>query len=227
MTQHPANDGKFPDAAQDATSAAPMSGTEADAARMDRPEAASTTASPDTLQALTAERDELKDRLLRTLADMENLRRRTEKEMADARAYAMANFARDMLGVADNLRRALDNLPAETHAAADASLKAMLDGVDITERDLIKTFERHGVRQIDPKGEKFDPNRHQAMFEAPDPNVPKGMVTQVVQVGYSIGERVLRPALVGVSAGGPKVSPVPNGADSTSPDPATSQTPNA
>lgn len=214
MTQQPANDGNATDM--------PMmgaDGTAADGARADNPESAarpSAPASPDAVQALTSERDELKDRLLRTLADMENLRRRTKKEMADARSYAMANFARDMLGVADNLRRALDNLPAETRAAADAGLKAMLDGVDITERDLIKTFERHGVRQIDPRNEKFDPNRHQAMFEAPDPNVPKGMVTQVVQVGYSIGERVLRPALVGVSAGGPKGSAPAQDASATS-----------
>jgi molecular chaperone GrpE len=167
--------------------------------------AAEAFAAPDPVQVLTAERDELKDRLLRTLAEMENLRRRTEKEMTDTRAYAMTAFARDMLGVADNLRRALDNLPPETAAAADAGLKAMLDGVDLTERDLVKTFERHGVKQIDPQGEKFDPNRHQAMFEAPDPATPKGHVTQVVQIGYSIGDRVLRPALVGVSAGIPKV----------------------
>lgn len=160
----------------------------------------------DPVLALVTERDELKDRLLRTLAEMENLRRRTEKEMADTRAYAMTAFARDMLGVADNLRRALDNLPSDTAATANPGLKAMLDGVDLTERDLIKTFERHGVKQIDPAGEKFDPNRHQAMFEAPDADIAKGHVTQVVQIGYSIGERVLRPALVGVSSGAPKVA---------------------
>lgn len=176
-----------------------------------QPEAEQTEAkaAPDAMLALVNERDELKDRLLRTLAEMENLRRRSEKEMADTRAYAMTAFARDMLGVADNLRRALDNLPPETAATTDAGLKAMLDGVDLTERDLVKTFERHGVKQIDPKGEKFDPNRHQAMFEAPDPTVPKGHVTEVVQIGYSIGERVLRPALVGVSAGAPKAQEAP------------------
>jgi molecular chaperone GrpE len=185
MTQHPANDPVSEEASLADVAAEPV-------------------AAPDTVLALVTERDELKDRLLRTLAEMENLRRRTEKEMADTRAYAMTAFARDMLGVADNLRRALDNLPPETVAGADAGLKAMLDGVDLTERDLVKTFERHGVKQIDPRGEKFDPNRHQAMFEAPDPATPKGHVTQVVQIGYSIGERVLRPALVGVSAGVPK-----------------------
>lgn len=193
MTQRPAND--------------PVAETAKPGAAETNPAdvAAEPAAAPDPVLALVTERDELKDRLLRTLAEMENLRRRTEKEMADTRAYAMTAFARDMLGVADNLRRALDNLPPETAAAADTGLKAMLDGVDLTERDLVKTFERHGVRRIDPQGEKFDPNRHQAMFEAPDPATPKGHVTQVVQVGYSIGERVLRPALVGVSAGAPKV----------------------
>lgn len=188
--------------------------------------AAEATGSPDPISALLAERDELKDRLLRTLAEMENLRRRTEKEMADTRAYAMTAFARDMLGVADNLRRALENLPPETASTSDTGLKAMLDGVDLTERDLVKTFERHGVRQIDPKGEKFDPNRHQAMFEAPDPATPKGHVTQVVQIGYSIGERVLRPALVGVSAGGPK--PDSGKPDAAKPDaPGTPEAPQA
>lgn len=185
-------------------------------------------AAPDPALALASERDELKDRLLRTLAEMENLRRRSEKEMADTRAYAMTAFARDMLGVADNLRRALENLPAETVATADAGLKAMLDGVDLTERDLVKTFERHGVRRIDPKGEKFDPNRHQAMFEAPDPAVSKGYVTEVVQIGYSIGERVLRPALVGVSAGAPKTATAdPATADPATSDPAPRETPEA
>lgn len=155
------------------------------------------------LAAIEAERNDLKDKLLRTLADMENLRRRTEREVADAKAYAVTSFARDMLGSADNLRRALENVPAEA-TASDALLKALVEGVELTERELIKTLERHGVRKIDPQGEKFDPNLHQAMFEAPDPQIAKGLVSKVVQTGYKIGERVLRPALVGVSSGAPK-----------------------
>lgn len=154
---------------------------------------------------IEAERDDLKDKLLRTLADMENLRRRTEREIADAKAYAVTSFARDMLGSADNLRRALESVPAAARSGeTDAALKALIEGVELTERDLLKTLERHGVRKIDPQGEKFDPNLHQAMFEAPDAATPKGLVSKVVQAGYKIGERVLRPALVGVSAGAPK-----------------------
>lgn len=159
---------------------------------------------PDALAALETERDDLKDKLLRTLAEMENLRRRTEREIADAKAYAVTSFARDLLGSADNLRRALESVPEAGGNGADGALKAVVEGVELTERELLKTLERHGVRKIDPQGEKFDPNLHQAMFEAPDANVAKGLVSKVVQTGYKIGERVLRPALVGVSAGAPK-----------------------
>ncbi|WP_336810018.1 nucleotide exchange factor GrpE [Bosea sp. MMO-172] len=160
---------------------------------------------------LQAERDYLKDKLLRTLAEMENLRRRTEREIADAKAYAVTSFARDMLGSSDNLRRALESLPADAMKAADAAVKALHEGVELTERELLKTLERHGVRRIDPQGEKFDPNLHQAMFEAPDATIAKGLVSKVVQIGYKIGERVLRPALVGVSAGAPKAPDAPAG----------------
>lgn len=153
---------------------------------------------------IEGERDDFKDKLLRTLADMENLRRRTEREIGDAKAYAVTSFARDMLASADNLRRALDSVPESARATEEAALKALIEGVELTERDLLKTLERHGVRKIDPLAEKFDPNLHQAMFEAPDAETPKGMVSKVVQSGYKIGERVLRPALVGVSAGAPK-----------------------
>ncbi|WP_414644926.1 nucleotide exchange factor GrpE [Bosea sp. (in: a-proteobacteria)] len=168
--------------------------------------------SPDALAAAEAERDDLKDKLLRTLAEMENLRRRTEREIADAKAYAVTSFARDMLGSADNLRRAIESVPATAEAAADSALKSVVEGVELTERELLKTLERHGVRRIEPHGEKFDPNLHQAMFEAPDEGIAKGLVSKVVQTGYKIGERVLRPALVGVSAGSAK--PAANGAQS-------------
>ncbi|WP_436096761.1 nucleotide exchange factor GrpE [Bosea sp. LjRoot237] len=174
------------------------------------------TQTPDPLATAEAERDDLKDKLLRTLAEMENLRRRTEREIADAKAYAVTSFARDLLGSADNLRRALESVPETAQAATDNALKALIEGVELTERELLKTLERHGVRKIDPQGEKFDPNLHQAMFEAPDAAIAKGLVSKVVQTGYKIGERVLRPALVGVSAGAPK--PAANGSDNPAAD---------
>jgi len=161
----------------------------------------------DPVAVLAKEAADLKDRLLRTLAEMENLRRRTEREVADARTYAVTNFARDILAVADNMERAMQALDDEIRDKADAGVKALLDGVELTERELIKVMEKHGIKRLEPKGEKFDPNFHQAMFEIPDPTVPAGMVAQVVQPGYKIGERVLRPAMVGISKGGPKVAP--------------------
>jgi len=157
--------------------------------------------------ALEREHAEMKDRLLRTLAEMENLRKRTEREVADSRLYGIASFARDVLGVADNMRRALDAVAPELRASAEAGMKALIEGVELTERELQKALEKNGVRQFTPQGEKFDPNVHQAMFEVPDASLPAGSIVQVVQPGYMIGERVLRPALVGVSKGGPKVAP--------------------
>jgi molecular chaperone GrpE len=171
----------------------------------DKPEAAAAAPEPTPSTALEREHAEMKDRLLRTLAEMENLRKRTEREVADSRLYGVTSFARDVLGVADNMRRALDALPAEARSSAQA--KAFVEGVELTERELLKALEKNGVRQFTPQGEKFDPNVHQAMFEVPDPSVPAGSIVQVVQPGYMIGERVLRPALVGVSKGGPKVAP--------------------
>jgi molecular chaperone GrpE len=158
------------------------------------------------IDALNAENASLKDKSLRTLAEMENLRRRTEKEVADARTYAVSNFARDMLTVADNARRGLESIPPEAMQSAEGPFKTLIEGVELIERDLLKTLERHGIKKLDPKGEKFDPNLHQAMFEVEDASVASGTVTQVVQAGFVIGERVLRPALVGVAKGGPKPS---------------------
>ncbi len=197
------HDGRHEDANRNAEQA-PETGLEGQA-----PEAQ---ASADAVAGIIAERDELKDRVLRTLAEMENLRRRTEREVADARTYAVTNFARDMLNVADNVRRAIESVPAEARAAAEGALKSLLDGIELTERDLAKTLERHGVKIVDPQGQRFDPNRHQAMFEVPNAEVPAGTVVQVVQSGYVIGERVLRPALVGVAKGGPKPAPAPDAA---------------
>jgi molecular chaperone GrpE len=160
-------------------------------------------AQPDPVAVAT----ELRDRLLRTLAEMENLRKRTDREVADARVYGVSTFARDVLAVADNMRRALDAVSPELRASAEGGVKALIEGVELTERELIKALEKNGVRQFSPNGEKFDPNFHQAMFEVPNPTVPAGSVVEVVQPGYKIGERILRPALVGVSKGGPKAAP--------------------
>ncbi len=159
------------------------------------------------LVRLMKENDELKDRALRAAAEVENMRRRAARDVQDARAYSIANFARDMLTVADDLQRALDAIPAEAKASDDAGFRALIEGVEITARALIGALERHGVRKLAPEGEKFDPNFHEALFEIPNPQVVAGTVLQVVQPGYSIGERVLRPAKVGVSKDGPKQAP--------------------
>lgn len=167
---------------------------------------------------LEQEKADLKDKLLRTLADMENLRRRTEREVADARSYAVTAFARDMLTVADNLRRALEAVPATARTTGDGAIAGLIGGIELTERELEKTLERHGVRKVDPAGQKFDPNMHQAMFEAPHESIAKGQVHTVVQPGYAIAERVLRPALVGVSSGAPAAAndaARPNGAEAS------------
>ena len=159
------------------------------------------------LEKLVSENNELKDRALRALAETENMRRRTEKEIADARIYAVTNFARDLLSVVDNLERALASLTEEQREGAEPLLKALIDGVELTGKELTGVLARHGVKRLDPKGEKFDPNFHQAMFEAPDESVPQGAVSQVMQSGWKIAERVLRPALVGVSKGAAKTAP--------------------
>lgn len=158
----------------------------------------------DPVEVLATENADLKDRALRAMAEMENLRRRTEKEVKDARQYAVSSFARDMLTVSDNLRRALDALPEDDRKNADAGIASLIEGVEMIERDLLNQLEKNGVKKLNPEGQKFDPNFHQAMFEVPNTEVPNNTVVQVVQAGYVIGERVLRPAMVGVSKGGPK-----------------------
>src|SRR5436305_4432016 len=162
-------------------------------------------------EALAKEAAEARDKMLRTLAEMENLRKRTSREVADARTYSISGFARDVLEIADNLQRALDAVPAEAKASADPGLKALIEGVELTERSLLNALEKNGVKKFDPSGEKFDPNFQQAMYEVPDPSVPSGTVVQVVQAGYMLGDRVLRPALVGVSKGGIKAAAPANG----------------
>lgn len=148
---------------------------------------------------LESEVAKLKDQLLRALADQENLRRRAERERDDAGKFAIVAFARDMVSVADNLRRALDSLPAEDDAEQeDETLKALREGVDATERELVGALERRGVKKVDPLGERFDPNFHEAMFEVAGSDQPTGTVVQVLQPGYMIHERLLRPARVAV-----------------------------
>jgi molecular chaperone GrpE len=176
------------------------------------PAAEATSAEPDAALvaenvALATENANLKDQVLRTLAEMENLRRRTEREVQDASRYAVTALARDVLSVGDNLGRALASVSAEARTAAGEALTSLLSGVEMTEREFVKTLGKHGVKRIEPAGERFDPNLHQAMFEVPDPSVTSGTIVQVMQPGYVIGDRVLRPALVGVAKGGPKAAP--------------------
>ncbi|WP_205042011.1 nucleotide exchange factor GrpE [Rhodoligotrophos defluvii] len=181
---------------------------DASAQAAEAPEAQSEELSPETMaaaiQALQAENDSLKDKLLRAIADQENLRRRTDREKAEAVQYANTSFARDLLNVIDNFGRALASAPDKDDPSLDEPVKNLVVGVEMTEREMLNVFERHGIRRFDPLGERFDPNFHQAMFEVEDESQPAGMVVQVMQTGYRIGDRVLRPALVGVSKGGPK-----------------------
>ena len=183
-----------------------------DAANPEAP-AQKTTPEKDPLEAAQAEIAELKDKLLRAVAETENLRRRAERERQDAANFAITNFARDLLSGGDNLRRALESLPGG--AEKDETLKTLLDGVEMTERELLNSFEKHGIRKIDPKGEKFDHNYHQAMFEVPNSGEPDGTVVQVMQVGYVLKDRLLRPALVGVAKGGDKAQPSQEHVDTT------------
>ena len=172
------------------------------------PEAEATAEAPaeavvDPVEALTAENADLRDKLLRTVAEMENLRKRTQREIEDTRSYAISGFARDMLTATDSLSRALTVLPAEPRESADGTLKSLIEGIEMTEREMQRLLAKHGVKPIEAEGQKFDPHRHQAMFEVPDPTRPEGTVVQVVQAGFAIGDRVLRPAMVGVAKGAP------------------------
>lgn len=157
-------------------------------------------ASDPRIAPLEAEIAKLKDQLLRTLADSENLRRRTEREREDTSKYAVAKFAGDVVSVADNLRRALDSIPTEAKSA-EGPLQTLVAGIELTEREFLAALAKHAVQKIDPKGEKFDHNRHQAMFEVENSGQPAGTVVQVLQPGYVIHDRLLRPALVGVAKG--------------------------
>lgn len=155
-------------------------------------------------EALRRERDEVRDQLLRAHAEMENVRRRAARDVHDARAYAVTAFARDLLNVSDNFHRALSSMEGKSGDDLSPELKGLLEGVRMTERELLSVFDRHGVKVMDPSGQRFDPNKHQAVYEIENADVPSGTVLQVLQMGSTIGERVLRPAMVAVSKGGPK-----------------------
>lgn len=160
--------------------------------------AAALAAAQGEIERLTAEAAEQKDRALRALADLENLRRRAEREREDVQKYAVSRFARDLLSVADSLRRALEQQPKNP----DEAMKSFVAGIEVTERELLSVFERHQIRPIEALGQKFDANFHEAVFEMEDPSKPAGTVTQVMQTGYTIAGRLLRAAMVAVSKGG-------------------------
>ena len=162
----------------------------------------------DPLTAMTAERDALKDQLLRALADTENMRRRSEREADTARKYGHTQFARDLVGAIDNLARALASAP-EDKSSLDESVQSLLTGIELSWTEIQSAIEKHGVRQINPVGEKFDYNFHQAMFEVPTNDQPPGMVLEVVQHGYALHDRLLRPAMVGVSKAADKAETAP------------------
>ena len=165
----------------------------------------------DPIVRLEGEVAELKNQLLRALAETENLRRRSARERDDAVKFAAVPLIKDLIGVADNLRRALSSVPAEA-IEGNEQLKTLLDGVGMTETELQSVFARHGIERIEPMGARLDPHFHEALFEVPDTSVPAGTVVQVLQDGYRLGERLIRPAQVGVAKGGPNVAPAsPNG----------------
>ena len=153
----------------------------------------------DPIEILTAERDELKDQLLRALADTENMRRRTEREVASARKYGHTNFARDLVGAIDNLDRAMQAAAPKDDADQNETLTALMTGIELSWNEIQSVIEKHGINRVNPVGEKFDYNLHQAMFEVPTNEVEPGMVVEVVQHGYVLHDRLLRPAMVGVS----------------------------
>jgi molecular chaperone GrpE len=168
----------------------------------------------DPVKLLEGEVASLKDQLLRAMAETENVRRRAQREREDSAKYAAAPVVKDLLGVADNLQRALESLP-EALAAENEQIGSLRLGVEMTRKELLAVFERHNIRTIDPLGEKLDPHFHEAMFEIEDPSQPAGTVVQVIQAGYRLYDRLLRPARVGISKGGGQTAepeaPAPGG----------------
>ncbi len=152
-------------------------------------------------EILAKENAELKEKLLRLAADMENLRKRSAREIGEARTYAIANFARDMLSASDNLSRALSVVPEEALNEGNETLKSLIEGIKMTEREMVRLLEANGIKPISALGEKFDPHKHQAMFEVENSSEPEGTIVEELQQGFAIGERILRPSLVGVAKG--------------------------
>ncbi len=172
------------------------------------PEATATAEQLAVITGLQDELDKSKDQLLRTVAEMENLRKRFQREREDAAKFAISSFAKDLLDVADTFRRALDAIPADLKT--DQRVKPLIDGIEATEQNLLKSFERNGIRKIEPTDETFNPNFHEVMFEAIVPGKPAGQIIQVIEVGYMLNDRLLRPARVGVSKGDPSIDPAHN-----------------
>jgi molecular chaperone GrpE len=160
----------------------------------------------DIIAALRVEAADLKDRLLRAHAEVENIRKRSEREKEETAKYAITKLARDVVSVGDNFQRAIDAVPPDA-VERDAALKSFLEGVTLTERELLNVLERHGIRKIIPHNEPFNPHMHQAVMEMQRSDVPAGTVVQVFQAGFVIEDRVLRPAMVAVAKGGPKPAP--------------------
>jgi molecular chaperone GrpE len=174
------------------------------AAEPDRPASQPEAAAADArIAELESQVADLTDRLLRAHAEIDNIRKRAEREKADTAKYAISKFARDIVGVSDNFQRAIAAVPPGA-ANRDPALKSLVDGVSMSEREFLQVLERHGLKRIDPTGEIFNPHLHQAVMEQPNAELPAGTVLQVLQAGYSIGDRVLRPAMVVVAKGGAK-----------------------
>ncbi len=177
----------------------------AEAAHASNPEAAEPGDEPSELELAYGEVADLKDKLLRAMAETENIKRRGEREKTDLRKYAIADFARDMLAVSDNLQRALSAV-SDQHRQGNPEMAQLLEGVELTQRELQGHFDKHGIKEVNPLGEKMDPNLHQAVVQIDAPEATQGTVVQVIQVGYVIQDRLLRAAMVGVAKGEPAAS---------------------
>lgn len=208
MANTPSNDSEPKKAPQGDPEATGLSGSEAaaDAGRTVH----------DVIAALQAEAADLKDKWMRAHAEIDNIRKRTEREKEEIAKYAVTKLARDIVGVGDNLQRAIGAIPVGA-AEQDPALKSFLEGVMLTERDLLNALERHGIKRLHPLNEPFNPHLHQAMMEMPRSDVPEGTIVEVFQPGFTIEDRVLRPAMVAVAKGGPKLPAVPSDAGSAPP----------
>jgi molecular chaperone GrpE len=209
MANTPPNDSDPKKAENGEPAAAPESGASPQPAASPQPQNAGSGQPEKSVQevvaALKAEVEGLKDRWLRAHAEVENIRKRAEREREEAAKYAITKLAKDIVGVGDNFQRAIDAVPPGA-AEKDPTLKSFLEGVTMTERELLNVLDRHGIKRLQPMNEPFNPHLHQAVMQVPRTDVPNGTVVEVYQAGYTIEDRVLRPAMVGVAQGGPKPS---------------------